>query len=318
MTRSFNADDHALGAADLDRIFHGAVVPALFGDRPVPSPDPVLILVGAQPGAGKSQAGNSAAAESGQKVIRIIGDDLRRFHPDHSRLLGLHPSAMPDATAQASGAWVERAISFAARNRLSVLVEGTFRDPDVPLATTRRFHAAGFRVETHLVAAAPEVSHVGIGKRFVDAEKRRDAAGRFTSLAAHDVAFGALPKTIRALSATGSPVERFVVRSRDRVLFDRQRSPGYSIRGALNAAQQQWNRPLSDTEFKLWVEQSAEVVEHLIDHHGDDRDAAMLVRQFGFDYRYLTMVRSGEAAVRGHVRAGGDVEPYIRSHPNRR
>jgi hypothetical protein len=44
---------------------------------------------------------------------------------------------------------------------------------------------------------------------------------------------------------------------------------------------------------------------------------AMLVQQFGLDRRYLDMVRNGEIAVRGHIRAGIAVEPYVRSRPHR-
>lgn len=320
MTRLFNADHYVLSDFDLDRIFRKDIVPFLFGTRPSSSKFPTLILVGAQPGSGKSQAGNASIAESGQTVVRIIGDDLRRFHPAHTRLLRLHPSALPDATAQSSSAWVERSIEFAARNHLSVLVEGTFRDAKVTLNTARRFHRAGFRIEAHLVAVSPEISHVGIGKRFVDAEKRGEAAARFTPLAAHARAFDALPATIRALSANGSPVQRFVVRSRNGVLFSKERSRAHAIRGVLGIANREWSRMLSDSEFKTWIMQSAEVVSHLDAHHSDDLDAAMLTRQLEFDRRYLTMVRSargGEVVVRGHVRAGGDVEPYTRSSPYR-
>lgn len=315
MTRLFNADHYALSTSDLDRIFHNDVVPFLFGTNP--SKYPTLILVGAQPGAGKSQAGNSAISESGQEVARIIGDNLRRFHPDYGCLLGMHPSAMPDATSQAVSAWVERSIEFSARNRFNVLVEGTFRDAEVTLNTAQLFHQSGFRIEAHLVAVSPEVSHMGIGKRFVDAERRGEDAARFTSLAAHDRSLKALPTTIRALSVSGSSVDKIVVRSRDSVLFDKERSRGCSIRGVLSAAKREWNGALSDSQFEVWIEQSNEVVDHLTRHHGSDSSVMELVQQFKLDRRYLDMVRSGEIAVRGHVRAGSVVEPYVRSRPHR-
>ena len=72
------------------------------------STDPLLILTGAQPGAGKTRAGMDAIAASRQKIVRIIGDDIRKFHPEYLDLLSKHPAAMPDATAQAMGGWVER------------------------------------------------------------------------------------------------------------------------------------------------------------------------------------------------------------------
>ncbi|TXH11126.1 MAG: hypothetical protein E6R04_02910 [Spirochaetes bacterium] len=316
MPRSFNAAEYDLDDAQLDSIFAERIVPSIFGASS-PSSAPVGILIGAQPGAGKTQAGSRAIAESGQHVAAILGDDLRVFHPQYRRLLSLNPSDMPDATAQASSAWIRRAITYAARNRFNTLVEGTFRDPKVSLDTAQEFFDAGFRVESHLVAVSPELSHVGIGKRFID-DERENGAARFTSVSAHDGAFSALPATIRALSSVNSPVQRFVVRSRDEVLFDRERSEGHSIRGASNTAQREWNRVLSDTEFSVWREQAAEVSVALMKRHSTDQDVVNLVRQLDFDLTYLKLARSGEIAVRGHIRAGGDVVPHVRSSPHRR
>jgi len=107
------SDEYQLSDDELDSIFYQTIVPVLFDTAPL-AEYPLAILIGAQPGAGKSRAGRMAMAESGQPMVEIIGDDLRAFHPCYSELMARDPMRMPDATAQASGAWVERCIQFAA------------------------------------------------------------------------------------------------------------------------------------------------------------------------------------------------------------
>ena len=315
MPNSFRADDYTLSPEELDRIFSSQVAEYLFGASPV-ARDPALILVGGQPGAGKTRAGAAAVREAQQVVTAVVGDELRAFHPAYTELLELHPTAMPDGTAQASGAWVRRACGFAARNRRSILVEGTFRDPGVVLATADECAAAGFRVEAHLIAVSPEVSHVGMGLRFV-ADSRAGSASRFTKIEAHAASFFALPRTLGVLASAGAPVDRMVVRSREELLLSVERTPGRSIRGARSAAGAEWNRPQTDGEFSCWTASAGDIAAFMVEHLPEDRDAQNLVRQLDYDRRYLEIVRSGEVAVRGHVRSGGDVIPHTRGRPAR-
>lgn len=308
-----SADDHRLSEQELDGIFERSVAPTLFG-RVERSTDPLLILTGAQPGAGKTRAGMDAIAASGQTIVRIIGDDLRKFHPEYLVLLSKHPAAMPDATAQAMGGWVERSARYAADHRVSTLIEGTWRDPTVPMATAQMFSDAGFKVDAHLIAVSPEESHLSTGVRFVE-DDRRTGEARFTKVESHDEAFDVIPLTMRAIAAVGSPMSRLVVRTRERVLFDRSRNAGRTIRGGLSAARQEWNRPQTDKEFRSWMSRAEDVTSYLDLHHAGIPEVADLVRQLGYDGQYIGFVRSGSVAVRGHVRAGGDVVPHVRSWP---
>jgi hypothetical protein len=125
----------ALTEPELEAIWAGEIEPWLFGGAR--SDAPVLLMMGAQPGAGKSHGiGVAEALHPGVRFTRIIGDDLRPFHPDYVDLLeSPDPEAMPAATAEASGWWVRRSLAHAAQGRFPTVVEGTFRDRNVPLGT---------------------------------------------------------------------------------------------------------------------------------------------------------------------------------------
>lgn len=310
-----NPDDFALSKADLDATFASEIVPWRFGGL-APSEEPVLILIGAQPGAGKTRAGRDAIAVSGQLVTSIIGDDLRAFHPAYSHLLKQAPADMPAATAQASGAWVERSIEFAAGNRISAMVEGTFRNLDTTLSTARLFKERGFQIQAVVVAVSPEVSRASIAGRYV-ADARRYETARFTPLKAHDDAYRALPLTIAALSAADSPVDRLIVRNRDDVLFDQQRRKGRSIRGAYKSARGEWDRTLTDDEYELFAAAGTDAAEYFAAHLANDREASLLSKQMALDQKFVSSKRSGEHPVRGHIRGDSSIRSYTRNQAAR-
>jgi len=299
---------HHLSDDNLARIFAERIVEDLFADSS-PSFDPLLILVGAQPGAGKTLVGNEIGAQSGQAMVPILGDNLRAYHPGYLTLLDSFPEAMPNATAQAAGRWVEMASDFAAEHRISVRIEGTWRDPRTSIDTAERFAGMGFHIEGHLLAVSPEVSHLSILKRFVDGEMSEGWA-RYTSLEAHDASVCGIPDTLAALSRRGGAVDRMVVRSRQRILFDRSRRPrGSFLRGGLAALQAERDRPMGDEEFARWCSQKDAAVSRVEDRYPGHEGLSRLARQLAFDQTHLEYSRAGLAYRRGRVGDGRDIPP---------
>src|SRR5690606_23939959 len=113
-----------------DRIFAEEVRRFVFEGYPKPVGRPTLVLLGAQPAAGKSSAAAGLERRHpGGDLVPLTGDELRPFHPDYDEIVAEDPLRMPNATAQASGQWVKRSIDYAEHERHSLLIEGVFRDP---------------------------------------------------------------------------------------------------------------------------------------------------------------------------------------------
>lgn len=193
-----------LTEAQLREIFERDIRPELLplGASSREEPALMLVLVGGQPGAGKSQAINRMEAKH-PGIVGVIGDDLRVYHPDYDRLMLEAPLAMPAATAQASGRWVGMSIDYLREQRRSTLIETTLRQPDVVRATVAGFQQVGYRTELHVVAVPMEVSRLGTISRYVD-QVEQNGAGRWTPAAAHDVAAQAVPGTVAELVGTGA------------------------------------------------------------------------------------------------------------------
>lgn len=188
--------------------FDDLIVPRIFA-RARSSTDPLWIGIGGQPGAGKTHGRDRALRlNGGVPVTAIIGDDLRAFHPDYQRLIHEDPLAMPAVTAAASARWVELALEHARENRYNVLVEGTFRRPEVTLGTAARFHDVGYRTHLVAIAVAPWESQLSSIERF-QLDHEAGLTARWTDPAAHDAGVRGTPITLDAAAAsprsTGSP-----------------------------------------------------------------------------------------------------------------
>lgn len=244
--------------------------------RAKPEANPATILLGGQPGAGKSRAGEIAAEQAGGHVVAIVGDDYRRFHPDYERVMREDPLRMPDVTAQASGRWIQMCVEHAHRQGYSTLVEGTWRNAQVPLEGAREARAAGRRVDAVVVAVQPEVSRLGAMERYYRDVMAGDDA-RWTPPKAHDAAADSLPGTVEAV-ALSSDVDSLRVTNRqgETLFFDDGPPSPERAEGAVAALREGMSRPLAREELRRYetgVQQMSAAHERYTSSDADAREA---------------------------------------------
>jgi predicted ABC-type ATPase len=151
-----------------EAVYRAKVQPFLFKNTQRAA-SPRLVIVGGQPGCGKTGAVLSAARalkRGGFGVAVINGDELRPFHPDYARLVQQDRSTAADRTGPDVGAWVERAIREAADGGINSVIETTMRQPTVVSTTIGEFQRAGHQVDMHVLVVHPEVSQQSIYLRF--------------------------------------------------------------------------------------------------------------------------------------------------------
>jgi hypothetical protein len=129
--------------------------------------------------------------------LTINGDLYRVFHPDYETLAGdIHNFS--HNTQIFSNVFTEKLIEASVNNRLNVVVEGTMRNPQVPLQTANYYKKAGFRVEAYLVAAPAEFTEIGIFHRF-QKEMEINGIGRLAEISAHNEAVSGLLASVDKL-----------------------------------------------------------------------------------------------------------------------
>lgn len=192
-----------------------------------PSSAPQLVVLGGQPASAKTRSRHLVMADerfADASFFAPEGDALRVWHPDYDRAVRDEPLLMPEVTKQASGAWLKSSIELGFIERASMLIEGTWRDPAVPLGTLAQARQLGYRTHAVLVAVPPEVSRVEMLARFYEPALNGEPA-RWTPPSAHDEAVANLEDTAAAL-AHSEDVDTFRVVTREAVFVVDQEPAG--------------------------------------------------------------------------------------------
>lgn len=215
------------------------------------------MLVGGQPAAGKTAAIARLHDQYGPRdPVAITGDDLRVYHPDYLESLAHDPLEMPNITAPSSGRWVRDSISYACAQRISVIIEGTFRDPVTTIETAERFAESGFT--THLVALAVPgaVSRLDAVHRYFGAVAAGEP-GRWSPLVNQDAGYLGVPATVERAERSLA-VDRITVTDRaGAIWYDNSRGPHGSWADppeAGPAVQRARGDPLSAEHAREWLD----------------------------------------------------------------
>ena len=129
--------------------------------------------------------------------------------------------------------WQAEVEEHVRRRRFDAVLETPLADPEQARATTRAWHAASFRIEVVVLAAAEAATQLSIVDRYLE-QVENEGAGRYISFDNHDRCARGLPQSLKVLEAE-QLADRVMVLRRDlTVLYDNEltgdgsplRSPG--------------------------------------------------------------------------------------------
>lgn len=191
-----------LTPSELDHIYLRRIVPDLLGDAAI-SPSPTALLIGGQPGAGKSyalaQARAHLAGAAGQAVV-LSGDELREYHPYWRANARTDPLAA-ERTQYDTGQWYARLTNDAISRRVNIAFETSMRRPEAVLALANQLRANGYRTIATIVATDRDESRLATLTRF-DVGRTEGDVPRFVPATYHEDAFVRLRDTVAQLEAT--------------------------------------------------------------------------------------------------------------------
>lgn len=168
--------------------------------RTEPRDEPKAIILGGQPGSGKSVLASQATAElraHGGAVV-VDADRLREEHPAYKNLQQENPRTAADLSQKAAGEWATRLTEAAADGRRNLVVDGTMRNPEQVADMASRLKEAGYQVEARVMAVPEEVSLARARLRFEEQVAER-GNGRYVNEAQHNQAAAALPASVDRL-----------------------------------------------------------------------------------------------------------------------
>lgn len=260
-----SAATHRLTEEEHERIFQTDIKPDLFA-KAVRSEQPTAVIFGGQPGAGKSAALDQAVDELAGKggSVQIIGDDLRAYHPKYAQLMIEDDRTAAFYTDRDSGRWVEKSIAFAKAEGINVVIEGTFRNPEVVANTMTGFKEAGYQVDARVLAVNEKFSEQGILQRY-EAQKADRGTGRMTTPEAHAAAYQGLPVTLARVEDEKLADKITVMRRGAEVIYSNRLVEGRWEKelGAVAAVQAERARPFSLEEKAALADSYAKLVERV-------------------------------------------------------
>lgn len=192
------ARSYKLSAEEHTRIFEEEIVPALMGFSQ-PSKRPHAILVGGQPGAGKSTVMRLSMREfKDDNVVIANTDDLRAFHPQYDELAAIDDKRSAEHTHEDASGWNQMLLSRCIETKRNVLLEGVFKDGEKLANIVEQLKSNGYTVTVRFLAVHERHSIWGIHERY-EREKIERGHGRFVPKEYHDECYSGLPNSVNIL-----------------------------------------------------------------------------------------------------------------------
>lgn len=159
---------------------------------------PVGILLGGQGAVGKGQLNIWAEKLYAQKrFLAINGDNYRLWHPNFNELRKDIWSFSAN-TQQFSSVFTEQLMEESFQRKISFVVEGTMRQPEIPMRTARLLKKNHYGSAAFVIAAPQEFSLLNVFIRYCR-EVQNKGFGRMVDLQSHNAAVSGLPKTVDIL-----------------------------------------------------------------------------------------------------------------------
>jgi hypothetical protein len=223
------AEEFELRSHRIQSIFDEEIMPALLADlprRPLKKvEEPVLYVVGGQPGAGKSTLVDSIRDRlSGMGGAAVIqADELEKFHPAYSRLYREDDFTAHDYLYPTARKLRDIFEDFLIPRPYNVLLEGGNTDPRGTLARIQRIGESRTRTHMEVIALPRELSDLARLERFVNG-RETDGFGRYVTRQTHDRLYLGSSELVRLVeSESPVPVDSLRIRTRAEILYENHR-----------------------------------------------------------------------------------------------
>ncbi len=163
-------DSHRLPPNVHERIFRERIVPELLTSA-APQTHPVAILLGGQPGVGKSSTKGALheALVSRGGAVDFSADLMRPYHTGFTDLLRGDERVLRDldtAIDEDARAWVDKAVAYASDRRINVIFDSNLANAERARSIIAQFTDAGYQTEVVFIAGSSALSRLGVLERY--------------------------------------------------------------------------------------------------------------------------------------------------------
>ncbi|MET3616041.1 hypothetical protein ABID16_004390 [Rhizobium aquaticum] len=291
------AEDQASGPLSPERnesIFRNDILPDYLPMTMTPAERPRLIVLGGQPGAGKTGVliASHAELEHSGSAIRIVGDDLRSYHPQFLSFQRQDPETASQFTQVDAGRWTEKLLAAATDRKVNIVFETTMRTPENVARVIGMAREAGYDVEARAVAVNPRLSWQGNHYRFEEMLRLGDAA-RIPPRHIHDAAVDGLRMSLEKIESERL-ADRVQLRTRGGgILYDNEMRQGeWSHRpGARQVLEAEQSRAMGRSELQRFADDWSYVLNRMDERKAPADRIAEVRTRAADDVNYLLTQR---------------------------
>lgn len=242
---------------------------------------PVVVIVGGQPGAGKTQVADLVQAVLDRRggAVRIGSDLYKAAHQHYAELLAVDVRTAGAKVRPDTRRWQAAVEEYVRIHRFDAVVESALADPAEFRTSAAAYRQAGSRIEVVALATPQALSQLGILDRFLT-EAINGAGGRYVSWENHDSCAKEMLTTLAVIEAEQLADRITVVRRDGTVLYDNELIDGMWRRrpAAEKAVTYEWRRPWSARETEVFRRDLARTDQRL---HRDlaDEDRRLAVQR---------------------------------------
>lgn len=218
--------------ADVEAQFPAVWRKVMSENNATPQSKPQGILLGGQPGAGKSYGTKEIKKRLQNNVLVINGDEFRPYHKHYDEIYQKYGKSASEHTGKFAGEMVGKVRDKAIQERFNVVIEGTFRTTKTPLKEIDNFKKQGYSTSIVICTCPKDISWESTQKR-AEAQIEANVQPRYVPKEHHDLVVEQLAKNVKEVFSAG--VDRLEIYSRSEKLFDSSQNAASDIEKAINS-----------------------------------------------------------------------------------
>ena len=213
-----------------------------------PTENPKVVLLGGQPGAGKSGLENMVNIK--KNYVSISGDDYREYHPRFKEINLEYGREASKYTQQWAAEITEKLIKELRKEKYNLIIEGTLRTAELPLKEANAFKKAGYNVELNVVVVKPEKSRLGTLERY-EAMLKQGKVPRMTPKEHHDLVVNNIGNNLEIIYNSKAFDNIKLFDRENNLLYNYKENPDVNPKDILN---KEFNRVWKKEEIKKFKE----------------------------------------------------------------
>ena len=213
-----NLDSYDL-AADIEAKFPLVWANLLTQSRIKPIKTRTATLLGGQPGAGKSYGTKLVLERLNNNALIINGDEFRPYHQYFDEIYAKYGNDFSKYTGDFSGKMVEKVRDEAIKQKLNIIIEGTFRRAELPLRELVNFTQVGYQTGVIICTCPYQTSWENTINR-AEEQKSQGLNPRYVPKEHHDLVVRKLAENAAYVVEQAEPLAYFEIYSRKNKVFD--------------------------------------------------------------------------------------------------